>query len=53
MRQALGWTAVVLVISIAVLAALGAWTRYQRAYLVRGPARQNSAESSANDIGAE
>src|ERR1700735_552131 len=30
MRQALGWSAVVLVISLAVLAAMGAWTRYQR-----------------------
>jgi molybdate transport system permease protein len=38
-RQALGWAGVVLVISIGVLLALGAWTRYQRAYLVRGPAR--------------
>ena len=58
MRQALGWTAVVLVISIAVLAALGAWTRYQRAYLVRGPARRAPADVSANNrpanqIGAE
>jgi len=38
-RQALGWAGVVLLISIGVLLALGAWTRYQRAYLVRGPAR--------------
>jgi molybdate transport system permease protein len=36
-RQALGWTLVVLMISLAALAAVGAWTRYQRAYLVRGP----------------
>src|ERR1700726_1954732 len=40
-RQALGWAGVVLVISIGVLLALGAWTRYQRAYLVRGPARRD------------
>ncbi len=40
-RQALAWSALVLVISIMVLLALGAWTRYQRAYLVRGPARRH------------
>lgn len=38
-RQALGWALVVLAISLLVLAAMGAWTRYQRAYLVRGAAR--------------
>lgn len=35
-RAALGWVAVVLVISFAVLLALGLWTHYQRGYLVRG-----------------
>lgn len=38
-RQALVWASVVLAVSLAVLVALGAWTRYQRAYLVRDPAR--------------
>ena len=49
-RQALGWAAVVLVISLAVLAAMGAWTRYQRAYLARGfggDARRAATQSSA------
>jgi molybdate transport system permease protein len=32
---ALAWASIVLVISLAVLLAMGAWTRYQRAYLVR------------------
>jgi molybdate transport system permease protein len=39
MREALLWSGVVLVISLAVLAAMGAWTRYQRSHLVRGAAR--------------
>jgi molybdate transport system permease protein len=34
-RQALVWAAIVLAVSLAVLLAMGAWTRYQRAYLVR------------------
>src|SRR5580658_7044887 len=38
--QALGWSAIVLAISLAVLAAMGAWTRYQRAHLVRGGAER-------------
>jgi molybdate transport system permease protein len=38
-RQALIWACVVLLISFAVLAAMGAWTRSQRSYLVRGAAR--------------
>ena len=42
-RQALGWALVVLAISLLVLAAMGAWTRYQRAYLVRGFKRQRGA----------
>lgn len=35
-HEALGWAALVLVISLAVLAAMGAWTRHQRSYLARG-----------------
>ena len=38
-RQALIWACIVLAISFAALGAIGAWTRYQRAYLVRGAAR--------------
>jgi molybdate transport system permease protein len=38
-RQALVWACIVLVISFAALGAIGAWTRYQRAYLVRGATR--------------
>jgi molybdate transport system permease protein len=33
--EALVWAAIVLAVSLAVLLAMGAWTRYQRAYLVR------------------
>jgi molybdate transport system permease protein len=46
-RHALGWAAVVLVISLATLAAMGAWTRYQRAYLVRGPVRAERSQRGA------
>jgi molybdate transport system permease protein len=35
-RQAFAWAGIVLLISLGVLVAMGAWTRYQRAYLVRG-----------------
>ena len=53
-RQALAWSALVFAISIAVLLALGAWTRYQRAYLVRGQARHEAAnEIPANDMEVE
>jgi molybdate transport system permease protein len=38
-REAFVWASVVLGISLAVLLAMGAWTRYQRAYLVRDFAR--------------
>lgn len=38
-REALGWAAVVLGISLLVLAAMSAWTRRQRAFLRRGAAR--------------
>lgn len=38
-RQALIWASIVLAISLAALGAIGAWTRHQRAYLVRGAAR--------------
>ena len=38
-HQALVWACIVLVISFAALGAIGAWTRYQRAFLVRGAAR--------------
>jgi molybdate transport system permease protein len=38
-RQALVWAGLVLLISFGALGAIGAWTRYQRAYLVRGAAR--------------
>jgi ABC-type molybdate transport system permease subunit len=38
-REALVWASIVLAISLAVLLAMGAWTRYQRAYLVRDFAR--------------
>lgn len=38
-RQALVWASVVLAVSLIVLVAMGAWTRYQRAYLVRDSAR--------------
>ncbi len=34
-REALAWSALVFAISLVVLAAMGAWTRYQRAHLVR------------------
>jgi molybdate transport system permease protein len=37
MRLALGWTAVVLAISLAVLAAMGTWMRYQRGYRMQRP----------------
>jgi molybdate transport system permease protein len=48
-REALGWAAVVFAISLAVLAAMGAWTRYQRSYLARGFAKQwrRPAQSAA------
>lgn len=39
MRQAFGWTVLVLLISLGVLIAMGAWTRHQRAFLRRGAAR--------------
>jgi len=39
MGEAFVWASVVLAISLAVLLAMGAWTRYQRAYLVRDFAR--------------
>jgi molybdate transport system permease protein len=48
-REALGWAALVLAISLVVLAAMGAFTRYQSAYLMRGfraPLRA-SAETTA------
>ena len=38
-RQAFFWSGIVLAISLAVLAAMAAWTRYQRAYLMRGAGR--------------
>ncbi len=38
-ERALAWVLIVMVISLAVLFALSAWTRYQRAYFVRGAAR--------------
>jgi molybdate transport system permease protein len=38
-RQALAWASVVLAVSLIVLVAMGAWTRYQRAYLVRDSVR--------------
>jgi len=34
-REALLWASIVLAVSLTVLVAMGAWTRYQRAYLVR------------------
>jgi molybdate transport system permease protein len=46
-RAALGWTAVVLAISLAALAAIGTWTRYQRTYLVRGAARTHESSDGA------
>jgi molybdate transport system permease protein len=46
MRQALGWTVVVLLISLVVLVTMGTWMRYQRAYLVRRPLPLGSAKRS-------
>ena len=38
-REALVWASIVLAVSLTVLVAMGAWTRYQRAYLVRDSVR--------------
>jgi len=38
-REALLWASIVLAVSLTVLVAMGAWTRYQRAYLVRDSIR--------------
>ena len=38
-REALVWAILVLAVSLSVLVAMGAWTRYQRAYLIRDSAR--------------
>jgi molybdate transport system permease protein len=43
-REALGWVVIVLAISLAVLAAMGLWTRYQRGYFVR----RSGAAGTAN-----
>jgi molybdate transport system permease protein len=46
-RDALVWASVVLAVSLAVLLAMGAWTRYQRAYLVRDFARAKRSPRGA------
>jgi molybdate transport system permease protein len=45
--SALVWASIVLVISLAVLLAMGAWTRYQRAYLVRDFSRARRGQHGA------
>src|ERR1700722_10650094 len=45
--SALLWASIVLAVSLAVLLAMGAWTRYQRAYLVRDFARAKRSPRGA------
>lgn len=54
-REALAWSALVFAMSLVVLAAMSAWTRYQRAHLVRAFADtrpRGSAEPVAESKGA-
>lgn len=45
--QALVWAGIVLAVSLAVLMAMGAWTRYQRAYFVRDTVRTKRSTHGA------